>query len=68
MANPNNCSTCDHSQDRDDGHCYMFRNEPEGVCMQHTGRKRTVLGFAELVSDPINHEATRPASSGPEHH
>ncbi|MDR6421302.1 hypothetical protein J2801_003590 [Paraburkholderia phenoliruptrix] len=36
--NPNNCATCNHKQNPDGGHCYMFRDEPTDVCMQHTGR------------------------------
>lgn len=39
MSNPNNCNTCDHKQHPDGGHCYMFRDEPRDVCMQHTGRR-----------------------------
>lgn len=38
-TNPNNCLTCDHKQNPEDGHCYMFRDAPTEVCMQHTGRK-----------------------------
>lgn len=37
----NNCATCDHKKRPDGGYCYMFRKEPEGVCMQHTERKAT---------------------------
>jgi hypothetical protein len=36
--NPNNCATCDHKLNPDGGHCYMFRDEPSDVCMQHTAR------------------------------
>lgn len=46
-VNPNNCATCDHKRRPDGGHCYMFRNEPTEVCMQHTGRK---LNFFALLS------------------
>jgi hypothetical protein len=38
-TNPNNCLTCDHHQNPDGGHCYMFRDAPTEVCMQHTGRQ-----------------------------
>jgi hypothetical protein len=38
--NPNNCETCHWKSQHADGHCYMFRNEPTDVCMQHTGRGR----------------------------
>jgi len=34
----NNCGTCDHSRLKQGGHCYMFKVEPEGACMQHTAR------------------------------
>lgn len=36
--NPNNCDTCLHKLFPDGGWCYMFRDEPRTVCMQHTGR------------------------------
>jgi len=36
--NPNNCDTCDYKRNPDGGHCYMFRDAPIDVCMQHTGR------------------------------
>jgi hypothetical protein len=38
--NPNNCSTCKYKamNDGEPGHCYMFRDEPQEVCMQHSGR------------------------------
>lgn len=43
MPTPSNCSTCDHKNftreggDKDPGHCYMFKTEPEGVCAKHSG-------------------------------
>lgn len=37
--NPNNCSTCLHKLLPEGGWCYMFKDEPTEVCMQHTGRK-----------------------------
>jgi len=45
--NPNNCETCEYkhlkSPDQtDDGWCYMFRDEPQEVCMLHTGRKSPI--------------------------
>lgn len=40
MANPNNCSTCHHKPNGDEGWCYMFRDEPTDVCMQHSGRRQ----------------------------
>ncbi len=41
MSNPNNCTTCDHRQYRDDGeggigHCYMFQHAPTQACLHHT--------------------------------
>lgn len=49
MDNPNNCETCDYkrmqtSGDDEDGWCYMFREEPTEVCMQHTARKVANIG------------------------
>jgi hypothetical protein len=43
MANPNNCAACDHKQHPDGGHCYMFKDEPKEVCMQHTARYSRLL-------------------------
>ena len=48
--NPNNCSTCDHIKNPDGGHCYMFRTEPDEVCMQHTLRKVIVVGSPTALS------------------
>jgi hypothetical protein len=38
--NPNNCETCQFKQMNVDPelHCYMFKDEPTEVCMQHSGR------------------------------
>lgn len=52
-TNPNNCGTCDHKTANPDmGWCYMFREEPKDVCMQHTGResqaKKTLISLAML--------------------
>jgi len=49
-VNPNNCSTCDHIKNPDGGHCYMFRTEPDEVCMQHTLRKVIVVGSPTALS------------------
>lgn len=42
MANPNNCATCKHKQRQSpvgqNEHCYMFKDAPIEVCMQHTER------------------------------
>lgn len=63
MANPNNCSTCDHNQHPDGGHCYMLRHEPQDVYMQHTGRKRSFFSFVEVVSEPKPRETPGPTPS-----
>ena len=42
MSNPNNCATCDHKRNPQGGWCYAFRDEPNDVCMQHTGRKKPI--------------------------
>lgn len=36
MSCANICSNCVHQEHHDkvEGHCYMFRNEPDGQCMQ----------------------------------
>lgn len=40
MSTPNNhCDTCDHSQYKDGGHCYMFREEPEDCQIKSTKMK-----------------------------
>ena len=40
MPNPNNCETCKYHPDPDaEGHCYMFKDAPTDVCMQHSGRE-----------------------------
>lgn len=41
VVNPNNCETCKYKQMNDDPelHCYMFKDEPTEVCMQHSGRE-----------------------------
>lgn len=35
-----NCNTCDHKQNPQDGHCYMFRLKPDGVCGLHNMTRR----------------------------
>jgi len=69
-VNPNNCATCEHKnmkspdQADDDGHCYMFRDEPTEICMQHTGRKvvmierPSILGVAAMVALLMNTDTT----------
>jgi len=50
--NPNNCETCKHRLNNpDDGWCYMFRDEPDAVCMKHTGREddfKVLIDLGEL--------------------
>ncbi len=36
--NPNRCETCHHKQTPEGGWCYMFRTEPDDVCLRHTAR------------------------------
>ena len=49
--NPNNCNTCYYKlvAEADDGWCYMFRNEPNEVCMDHTGRRMSVESIIKLL-------------------
>lgn len=51
LYNPNNCSTCYYKQVAEDadGWCYMFRNEPNEVCMDHTGRRMSVEAIIKLL-------------------
>ena len=37
-----NCTFCKYGGSwtgKGEGHCYMFKEEPQGVCAQHTGNK-----------------------------
>lgn len=52
-----NCSTCDHKAYPDGGHCYMFREEPEGVCYSHTGLKAPFDILVSLIRS--GHEFSR---------
>lgn len=36
--NPNNCTTCEHKQNPDGGHCYMYRTPPSVKCLSHTSQ------------------------------
>lgn len=49
MANPNNCAMCEHKKHPDGGWCYMFRDEPQAVCLQHTTRRGMTV--AEVIDD-----------------
>lgn len=37
---PSDCENCRHKQHPDGGHCYMFRNKPEGNCAQYQPLKK----------------------------
>jgi hypothetical protein len=44
LTNPNNCETCDYkAMDYGDGHCYMFKDAPTEVCMQHSARVNAIV-------------------------
>lgn len=45
----NNCATCDYSKRPDGGHCYMFKMEPEGWCLKHTGLAQSATLSARAV-------------------
>lgn len=48
MKNPNNCATCDHKQHPDGGWCYMFRDEPDSICRQHTFYKKPMQDLLNM--------------------
>ncbi len=56
MTNPNNCNACEYKRinEQKEGHCYMFRNAPSDICMQHTQRKNLEVfsthSLAEVIS------------------
>lgn len=56
MSNPNNCATCDYMKlnASRDGHCYMFSDEPNEVCMQHTGRNKPLHAFGDALASAIS--------------
>lgn len=49
MTNPNNCAACDHNRHPGGGWCYMFRDEPQAVCLKHSARRGMTV--AELIDD-----------------
>jgi hypothetical protein len=54
--NPNNCAMCDYKKMHTDeavGWCYMFRDEPDDVCMQHTARKNNDKALFRLLAQLI---------------
>lgn len=59
--NPNNCGTCNHMKHNGDnaGWCYMFRDEPNDVCSQHTGRIRVNDSFAKAIALAVMREAEK---------
>lgn len=54
-ANPNNCAACDYKQMNDDAtlHCYMLKNEPQDICMQHTKRTENISQFGSAVMQAL---------------
>lgn len=37
VSKTNDCPSCEHMQTEHEGlHCYMFKTEPEPICMQHS--------------------------------
>jgi len=64
-----NCNTCDHKlrAPTPDGHCYMFIEEPEGICHQHTklpindkGLCNLAYWLAQMDVDEDNPEIVEP--------
>jgi hypothetical protein len=54
-VNPNNCQMCRHKHvvmvdEPHTGHCYMFRDEPTEVCMQHTARQGTLWRTVDVLN------------------
>lgn len=49
--NPNNCETCEYKKINNDKtlHCYMFKDEPDDVCMQHSGRRESFVDIVNLM-------------------
>ena len=37
-----NCETCDHKQNPQGGHCYMFERQPIGWCGLHTMQSKGI--------------------------
>ena len=60
--NTNNCATCDHKKRPDGGWCYMFRDEPQEVCMKHS--ERLLPGGPKLLGTPISQLSGRPGHTG----
>lgn len=50
-----NCSTCSNSTKNNqraresEGYCYMFKEEPEGQCFQHTSYKDTSVEAFQIL-------------------
>lgn len=50
-TNVNNCATCHHKKHPDGGWCYIFREEPKEICLQHSARitaDETLISLALL--------------------
>lgn len=59
MANPNNCKTCKHKQQSSGGSwCYMFRDAPAEVCMQHTARRDMEQGLYRALHQLLRKGST----------
>lgn len=54
MTNPNNCTTCDHKKHPDGGWCYMFRDEPDSICRQHTLYKKPIQELLDMEAQLAN--------------
>jgi hypothetical protein len=47
MSDPNSCETCEYKRiGAEGGWCYMFREQPAPLCMQHQDRrqKQVIIG------------------------
>ena len=51
-----NCSTCGNSSENNgrardsDGYCYMWKEEPEGECFQHTAYKDSSANALSILA------------------
>lgn len=51
MSNPNNCAECDWMKAEHEGlHCYIFKDEPQDVCHQHTERRKAAFDFLMIAA------------------
>lgn len=49
MTNPNNCGMCKHKANPEEGWCYMFKDEPEAICLKHSARDQMTVN--EIIED-----------------